>query len=616
MSAQSGGVGIDGPLAPLISVRELSIRLTDDSPVVDSVSLTIPRGVILGLAGESGSGKTSLAVALLNHARRGARITEGVVEFEGTELGSLPDNELRAIRGSRISYVPQDPAAALNPALRIGLQLEELFEEHRAPKEARNYDQLIRDVLEEVRLPLDAGFRRRYPHQLSGGQLQRICLAMAFLLNPEVVVLDEPTTGLDVTTQAHILRTIKAMCNNRHVAALYVTHDLAALRGIADRVAVMYAGRIVEFGPVEVLLSNPRHPYTRRLIEATPDIKVARRLPTIEGTPPRPSDTFPGCRFRPRCDLAVARCEVGQPPASEVGKHHFSYCFRADDVGEVQPVTPQSRAVLHLASEEPGGGESILVLRGITARHGNHVVVHDASLDLQLGESVALVGESGSGKTTLSRVIVGLHNAYEGEVVWNGVTLAKATSKRTKEQLRGIQYVFQSPYTALNPRRSVAEILEFPIRLFWGLDRKAAAQEAAEALDRVRLTRRTLGAYPPQLSGGERQRVAIARALVCRPSVLICDEVTSALDVSVQASIVNLLHDLRERESLSLVFVTHNLALVRSMCERTVVLCEGIVVESGATSSVLDTPASDYARKLVADTPTLLRGFDVLPRPS
>jgi peptide/nickel transport system ATP-binding protein len=569
--------------------------------IVDDISFSIEGGEVLGLVGESGSGKSTVGLALLGHTRRGARIAGGSVRVDGRDILACGEAELRAIRGRTVSYVPQDPASALNPALRIRRQLEEVLETHdfadsRAARALR-----LREMLDEVLLPSDDDFLARYPHQLSGGQQQRVGLAMAFACRPRVIVLDEPTTGLDVTTQAHVLTTVRELCSAHGVAALYVSHDLAVVATLANRVAVMYSGRIVENGPERVLFRGAAHPYTRRLIEAIPEISGRHALEGIPGMAPRPGTRPDGCFFVPRCSYAVPACSDALPPLEQVGEKHAVRCIRHADV--LATSTADRRAATALP--DPDAGTALVTVRGLDASHGARQVLFGIDLTVQPRQCVALVGESGSGKTTLARCVAGLHRNFTGEVALKGKPLAPGARARGRSDRRELQYIFQSPYNSLNPRKTIAQIVSQPLKLFFDLDHDAEHRRVVATLDRVRLSSSVLTRYPHELSGGERQRVAIARALAAEPTLLVCDEITSALDVSVQAAIVELLGELQREMGLGLLFVTHNLALIRTIAELVVVMNQGRIVESGRVESVLAAPQDAYTKALLADTPSM-----------
>ncbi|GLY36910.1 ABC transporter ATP-binding protein [Amycolatopsis sp. NBRC 101858] len=511
-----------------LAVTGLAVRTTAGVSVLDDVSFAVAPGEVLALVGESGSGKTTAGLAALGHFRRGLTVSGGQVTVGDVDVLSLDAADRRRLRGSTVAYIPQDPALSLNPALRIGRQIAEVLETHGYPG---SVDERVGSVLEEVGLPSDPAYRRRYPHQLSGGQQQRVGIAMAFAARPSVVVLDEPTTGLDVVTQSLVLKTVRSLTAEHGVAALYITHDLAVVAEIADRVAVMYHGSIVECGPASEVLRTPSHAYTRRLLDAVPD-------PDATSVPPAPD-------------------------------------------------------------------EAVLATRGVSVSYGQHVVLRGVDVSVARGECLLLLGESGSGKTTLSQCIAGLTSSYSGTVSLAGTGLAPSTRRRSDDQRRRIQYVFQSPFSSLNPRRTVAQSIEVPLRQLTSLSRSERRARVDEVLDRVRLGRAPADRLPDQLSGGERQRAAIARALVTTPDVLVCDEVTSALDVSVQATIVELLGELRRELGMAMLFVTHNIALAGEVADRIAVLQGGSIVEEGPVRDVLDAPSHAYTRELLAATPRL-----------
>jgi peptide/nickel transport system ATP-binding protein len=578
--------------------------------IVDDVSFAISPGEVLGLVGESGSGKTTVGLALLGHARRGAEIADGSIRYDDNDILRLNRSSRRRMRGNVVSYVPQDPAAALNPALRIGTQLLETLEEHDFGASGAARRARIAEMMREVALPEEPGFLRRYPHELSGGQQQRVGLAIAFACRPRVIVLDEPTTGLDVTTQAHVLGTVRELTTTHRVAALYVSHDLAVVGTLASRVAVMYAGRIVEMGRTNELFRDAAHPYTQRLIVAIPRLTGGRDLIGIPGRAPGPGQRPPGCAFAPRCEYAEARASEAVPELREIAPGHVVRCLRAEEV--------RLRALTRAgdrfgASSERRAGEPLLTVDGVSARYGRKTVVHDVTLTLAPHECLALVGESGSGKTTLARSIAGLHADRIGTILLHDTTLPNAARGRTREMRRSIQYVFQNPYGSLNPRRTVGQIVRQPLELFAEQRGSDVDRRVREMLGLVSLPADYADRFPDQLSGGERQRVAIARALVCDPEVLVCDEVTSALDVSVQAAVVELLARLQHDLGLAMLFVTHNLPLVRSIAQRAAVMSRGRIVEIDDVDRVLERPEEDYTRRLLADTPSLETALETAP---
>ncbi len=590
-----------------VTVRDLRVEvIAGGDDIVADVALTIRSGEVLALVGESGSGKTTVALALLAHARLGARIAGGTVTVGEHDILSLPPARRRAARGRVVAYVPQDPGAALNPARRIGAHLMEALAVHDwgGSDDARRVR--IAETMREVSLPDDPAFLRRYPHELSGGQQQRVAIAMAFAGKPAVVVLDEPTTGLDVTTQAHVLRTIRRVTRIEGAAALYVSHDLSVVGSFADRAAVMYGGRLVEEGPAAQVFAHAGHPYTRMLLAAVPRLESARALTAIPGRAPAPGTRPPGCPFAARCRLHVPECDAGLPPAVAVDATtpgagpagHTARCLRVDD----------ARATIEISTRElddtaSAAAAPVLAVTDLVADYGGAPVVHGVGFAVHERECLALVGESGSGKTTVARSLVGLHTRWSGEVTLDGAPLEHATRRRSRERKRAVQYVFQNPYGSLNPRRTIGQSVARPLGL---LDERGDARtRVAEMLERVSLPPSYATKYPDELSGGERQRAAIARALICRPRVLLCDEVTSALDVSVQASIVTLLRSLQDDFGLAILFVTHNLPLVRSIAQRVVVMQYGRVVEAGDVAEVLARPSAEYTARLLADAPRL-----------
>ena len=585
-------------------LRIVDLRLNvaaTGNDIVDGVNLTIEKGRVLGLVGESGSGKTTVGLAVLSHARRGVEIAHGEIFCAGTEVLGLDTNAKRKIRGELVSYVPQDPASSLNPALRIGLQLMEVLEVHDFGGSSAARKARIKEMMAEVLLPTDDEYLERYPHQLSGGQQQRVGLAMAFACRPSVIVLDEPTTGLDVSTQEHVLRTIRQLTRDHGVAALYITHDLAVVADLADDVAVMYAGRVVEQGTVAEIFGNPAHPYTRNLVAAAPDIAGKKQIVGLSGRAPSPGKRPQGCAFAPRCELASQECTVAFPPMVSVDAQHTAACIKIGKRAEVV-------SVKSVVAAETKQGDAIVEVDGVSAGYSGNVVVHDVSFTVRKGECLALVGESGSGKTTISRAIGGLHREWTGSILLKGNPLRTMARQRSIADRLTIQYVFQNPYGSLNPRRTVGDSIARPL-LIDGKSKADSRKLVLEVLDKVNLPGSYANKYPDQLSGGERQRVAIARALVSNPQVLVCDEVTSALDVLVQAAIVDLLGDLRKQLGLAMLFVTHNLPLVRSIADEVAVMSEGRIVEIGSAESVIGNPQQEYTRSLITATPSIERSL-------
>jgi peptide/nickel transport system ATP-binding protein len=587
-------------MSTVVEVSDLRIELVGrDADVVDEITIAIEPGEVLGLVGESGSGKTTVGMALLGHVRRGGRVGGGAVVIDGRDLSGLDASGVRGLRGGTVAYIPQDPGTSLNPALRLRTQLREMLDAHSGGRSGEERDARMREALEEVALPSDDTFLARYPHQLSGGQQQRVAIAMAFACRPNVIVCDEPTTGLDVTTQARVLQTVRELCRSHSVAALYVSHDLAVVAELADRVAVMYAGRIVEVGTRDQLFGAARHPYTRRLLRAVPDLEGKRAVVGIPGFAPLPGRRPDWCFFEPRCDLATDKCRSAFPPAFEFEPGHRVRCYHADEALREVPVEGGVEEV-HVEREP----ELALAIRNLNAHHGERHTLFDIDLEVHRHECVALVGESGSGKTTLARCVAGLHKDYTGAVCLGADELPPAARSRSAIARKRIQYVFQNPYASLNPRRTIGQTVSRQLELFFP-GQKDMNRRVEECLERVALSGSASAAYPDELSGGERQRVAIARALAAEPDLMVCDEITSALDVSVQAAIIDLLRELRTEMGLSLLFITHNLALIRTIADRVAVMTEGKIVELAPTADVLERPSAPYTQQLLANTPSI-----------
>jgi peptide/nickel transport system ATP-binding protein len=582
----------------ILEVSGLRVQLANGTPIVEGVDLFLEPGRILGLVGESGSGKTTVALALLGYAKAGVRIAAGTVRVGDEQLIGRPERELRRLRGALVSYVPQDPGSALNPSARVGEQLADVLRTHSLPADQ---DQ-IKEALGRVQLPATKEFIRRYPHQLSGGQQQRVAIATALVCGPSLVVMDEPTTGLDVVTQAGVLKEVQRLRRELGVAVIYVSHNLAVVQELSDDVAVMYAGRIVEAGATAALLARPRHPYTRGLVASIPDFVKPRQLRGISGVGVRIGAWPQGCAFAPRCEQRVPQCEEKVPDLEVVPSGSLVRCIEWQRTPPVTSLPIQTR-LRQDASTPLLGIESLRAVH--RSRAGDVVAVRDVSLSVAVRETMGLVGESGSGKTTIGRCIAGLHEPTAGSIRLNGVELAAQASKRPRAQRRQIQIVFQNPQDSLNPRRKVLDEISRPARILRGLSRRAAEDDAVELLGQVQLPSSVASRYPGELSGGERQRVAIARALAARPSLLICDEITSALDVSVQATVLEVLRTLQAELGLSMLFISHDLAVVASMATRVLVLESGVVREQGDLERVLTAPQDQYTRRLITAAPRL-----------
>jgi peptide/nickel transport system ATP-binding protein len=589
----------DTAAAPVIDVENLCLALNTGEPVVQDVSFTVGAGEILGLVGESGSGKTTTALALLGYTRRGVHVRSGSIEVGGQSMTGRDQRSLRSVRGRVVSYVPQDPGGALNPSMRIGDSIMDVLRAHRS---ATASDESVQAALSRVELGTDPRFGHRYPHQLSGGQQQRVTIAMACVCEPPVAVLDEPTTGLDVLTQDRILTELSRLRDEDGMAMVYVSHDLAVVAKMADRIVVMYAGRVVENGPAADVIERPKHPYTKALVAAIPDFRHPRALQGIPGVSVGVGEWPDGCAFAPRCEHQQDRCCAGVPALEQANEAHHVRCVRWEELslGERRPEGARIPAVAE-------HDDALLEVSGLTVqyRHGARAAVSDVSFGIPQGRCVALVGESGSGKTTVGRCIAGLHEPTSGSIVFDGQQLAGSARGRSLDQRRRIQIVFQNPFESLNPRHRVSSSIERPLRVLRRLNRADAEREVGELLERVRLPRRVANRFPIELSGGERQRVAIARALAAKPDLLVCDEVTSALDVSVQAAVLELLSELQRDLRLSMLFITHNLGVVACIGDSVLVMDQGTLRESGPCTQVLSTPTDDYTRRLLSAAPRL-----------
>ncbi|WP_167133530.1 dipeptide ABC transporter ATP-binding protein [Paramicrobacterium chengjingii] len=585
--------------SPTLVTDDLRISVVGGDEILHGVSFSLHPGRILALVGESGSGKTTAGLACLGHFRAGLENTGGRVcitreHDDVISLLDLTEAQRRRLRGGTISYVPQDPALSLNPAMRIGEQILETLRVHDFGASEAARRERATEVLAEVGLQNDAAHQRRYPHQLSGGQQQRVGIAMAFACRPAVMVLDEPTTGLDVTTQALVLQTIDELAERHQVAGLYITHDLAVVATVADEVAVMLRGDIVESGDAPTVLFDPQHPYTRKLLAAVPDLAGKRRVGRVEAITGEVSAVTGSTPVQ-------VKTEIEDADATPTVSERVNAAARVYGPVGVDVPSPHSAGTAPVAVDEDA---PVISVRSLRQAYGSTVVLDGIDLDLARGESLMLLGESGSGKTTLSRCIAGLNAGYTGSVTLDGDELAPGTRDRSTAQRQSIQYVFQSPFSSLNPRRTIGESIEVPMRMSGILTKKQRRATVLEALDHVRLGSAYVDRRPGDLSGGERQRAAIARALVNAPSVLVCDEMTSALDVSVQASILDLLRTLQLETGMSMLFVTHNIALARHISQRLAVLQKGSIVDLGLTDDVLENPQHAYTKELLANVPT------------
>lgn len=598
-------------MAEILNVKNLSVRI--DGPksltAVEDVSFSIRSGECFALVGESGCGKSLTALSLMRLLPDGLYIDRGEVRLNGTDLLELTEREMQAVRGDRIAMIFQEPATSLNPVMTVGEQIVEAVRLHeRVSKEEarqRALQWLARVGLDEPQKRFDA-----FAHELSGGQKQRVMIAMALACRPDVVVADEPTTALDVTRQAQILDLLKELQKEHGIALLLITHDLALVHQYADRVALMYAGQIVEQSKVSDFFENPSHPYARLLLSAVPSAdKSAQTLTGIAGSVPELSAMPSGCRFAPRCPAAKEACLQKCPAMRPTVPGRLVRCFYPDS-----PVTSSTTHLQKTMRSE----ETVLKLTDVSVTYGSRgglfsrqkafETVSHATLSLARGKTLALVGESGSGKTTLGKAALGLlENATVSGSVEIAGEVAFDARGRFKRHLRSCaQIVFQDPFASLDPRMSVGELVnEGIMALCPGLSKADARRKVSELLDSVGLPSTAADRLAHEFSGGQRQRIAIARALAVEPQIVVCDEPTSALDVSVQAQILNLLREIQAEQGVSYLFITHNFAVVEFMAHEVAVMQHGRIVESGTAAEVLTHPQHTYTQTLLAAVPRL-----------
>ena len=603
-----------------LHVRNLSVQLHTESGLaraVDRLSLAIESAQTFALVGESGCGKSMTAMALLRLLPDNAEITQGQVLLRDLDVFDQTERQMQTVRGRRISIIFQEPSTSLNPVMTVGKQLAEVIECHTPRRGAQAAAQAL-EWLRRVGLPEPERRLQAYPFELSGGQLQRVMIAMALAAEPDLLIADEPTTALDVTIQAQILALLQQLQRERGMAMLMITHDLAVVRQMADHVALMYAGEIVETAPAAAFFADPRHPYARLLLQAVPgqDLR-GRPLAAIGGTVPPLWEHFSGCKFAARCPRRQPDCDASPVALEDHGRGHAVRCRHpgtASDshilpVTTAEATTPEKEAappvllqIEHLSVSYQTGGQW-------WGRKTWFDAVQDVSLRLHEGETLALVGESGCGKTTIGKALLRLHGArarVDGHAWLQGQDLLALDADSLHERRRDIQIVFQNPFASLNPRMRVREILEegmLSLRPQWSATQRQ--QKLSELLERVGLRADTLSRFPHEFSGGQRQRIAIARALAVEPRLIVCDEPTSALDVSVQAQILNLLRQLQTGLGVSYLFVTHNIGVVEYLADRVAVMKGGRIVEEGTAAEVLNHPREAYTRGLLAAVPRL-----------
>ena len=582
------------------------VRGTDRLALRD-VSFQIGPRESFGLVGESGSGKTTMALAITRYLARNGRVSAGSITVNGQDVGSLGRSGLRQLRARTVSMVYQEPGRALNPSIKVGRQVAEVFEI--AGLSRSDAAGRAEEALRKVQISDPGRVLRSYPHQLSGGMLQRVVIAMALAAEPNLLILDEPTTALDATVEAEILELVSALREEFHTAILFISHNLAVIAKMCERVGVMYAGELVEQGPAREVFEQPRHPYTVGLLRCIPrrgQRKDHGRLDTIPGFLPAPGEVPAGCIFAQRCALADERCRTESPPPYPVSADRTSRCHHHEQAPSLPRATPED---IRLPPPDVAAAP-VISLRGVAKTYTVHrdrvQALVGVDLDLHLGETLGLVGESGSGKTTLARVLVGLTSADEGSTLeLEGRKLAPLAARRSRDQLRAMQIVFQNPDSALNRRHSVRHLIDRSLTKLAGLSGAAREKSLQDIVRSVRMEPRHLGLRPAQLSGGLKQRVAIARAFAGNPHVLVCDEPTSALDVSVQAAILNLLAELQGRQRVTYLFISHDLGVVRYLADRIAVLYLGRVMEYADAETVFTGPHHPYTEALLSAVPSL-----------
>ncbi len=602
-----------------LNVKNLVVDLQTEvgmARAVDALNVTLNKGQTFALVGESGCGKSMTALSLLRLLPDNAVIQNGQVELSDVDVFQLSENQMRTIRGRRISIIFQEPSTSLNPVMTVGDQILEVIYQHTDLKGTEAHDRAV-EWLTKVGLPEPVRRMGSYPFEMSGGQLQRVMIAIALAAEPDLLIADEPTTALDVTIQAQILDLLKSLQKERGMAMLLITHDLAVVSGMADQVALMYAGQIVEVASAADFFIRPSHPYAKLLLQALPgeDLR-GRQLAAIHGTVPPLTQAFKGCRFAPRCPYQNDACtEKSVPMAPLEGTHHVR-CVRVHDAS-LQSVTLPP--LIDRANATANDHSVLLSVKDLSVTYsmGGGVLggkktfqaVNGVSFDIQKGQTLALVGESGCGKTTIGKALLQLltpQTQIGGQAFLQGQDLFTLKGRELQDARRQMQIIFQNPFGSLNPRMRVQEILEEGMKSLhpeWSAEQRRA--DLTVLMDQVGLRSDALDRYPHEFSGGQRQRIAIARALAVKPKLIVCDEPTSALDVSVQAQILNLLRELQDTLGVSYLFVTHNIGVVAYLADKVAVMHAGKIVETGDASQILNNPQDDYTKSLLSAVPKL-----------
>ena len=602
-------------LPPVLEIDDLHVQfVTSHGTVqaVEAVGYSVHPGEMVAIVGESGSGKSVSALAIMRLLPPGtARITSGTILFDGKDLLKLSEEEMRRIRGRHIAMIFQEPMTSLNPVLRIGLQIMEPLLIHLQMDEKTARERAI-ELLTLVGITDPESRLAQYPHQLSGGMRQRVMIAIGLACNPKLLIADEPTTALDVTIQAQILELMKDLSRRLGVAVVIITHNLGIVARYADRVNVMYAARIAESGTAERVFARPIHPYARGLLSAVPRLDHGRsaKLATIDGAPPNLLAPPSGCRFRPRCRFAIERChEV--PPLAAVEPGHLVACHRMSEIEALDRLPMQTASAAKASAN--GSADVILDIKGASKffpvgggllRRARLIrAVNEVTLEAKRGETLGLVGESGCGKSTLGRLVLRLDDPTSGEIRFEGVDLARLRRNEMVAVRKRMQVIFQDPYSSLNPRMTVGQIIAEPMRVHEILPKPDVPGRVAELLQLVGLFPYMALRYPHELSGGQRQRVGIARALAVNPRVIVCDEAVSALDVSIQGQVINLLEELQQKLGLTYLFIAHDLAVVRHISSKVAVMYLGRIVEYAPADQLFANPRHPYTQALLAAAP-------------
>jgi peptide/nickel transport system ATP-binding protein len=610
---------------PVIRVENLGISYetrNGDVSAVKDVTFEIHRGETVGIVGESGCGKSTLAYGMVNYLGRNGKISKGDIIFQGQSLVGRSVEELRQLRGNQISMVYQDPMTSLNPVLRIGEQMVEVLTVHRgmSNKEAR---ERCASMLARVNMADPERVLERYPHQISGGQQQRVVIAMAMLNNPALLIMDEPTTALDVTIEATVLDLVNELRRDFDTAILLISHNMGVIARVSDRVGVMYAGELVEMAPVEEIFANPRHPYTQGLIRCLPKLGRSKQgsvLYPIRGRVPSPSNLPPGCLFEPRCDYAREKCRQERPQLRYLNSEHTTRCFFSEEIDpsdwtpppDMVPIVRETKdaeevvesilSVNSLQTYYRHSGSSPLSLVGLGKKEYVKAV-DGVSFEVLRGKTLGVVGESGCGKSTLIKTIIGLEAKTDGEAEFMSFDIGDKVEKRDLTLIRELQMVFQNPDSTMNPSYTIGKQIERPLRRFKTVPKDQIRDEVVRLLRAVKLDEFYYDRLPRQLSGGEKQRVGIARALAGRPDLVLCDEPVSALDVSVQAAVINLLLEIQKEFSTTMMFIAHDLSVVRFFSDYIAVMYLGQIVEIGPAEQIYAPPYHPYTEALLSAVP-------------